>query len=112
MRRELARETVAVSINLPENDLKHIDEFANAHGLTRSEFLLRRHSGDGAVVIATRPHPLSKLYLSVVQLLIESFSSPDARQGANGWVFALECQPAVIPARRRAYWFLGPSAAK
>jgi hypothetical protein len=40
-RRELARETVAVSINLPEADLKHIDEFANAHGLTRSEFLLR-----------------------------------------------------------------------
>jgi predicted DNA binding CopG/RHH family protein len=40
-RRELARETVAVSINLPETDLKHIDEFASAHGLTRSEFLLR-----------------------------------------------------------------------
>jgi metal-responsive CopG/Arc/MetJ family transcriptional regulator len=37
----LARETVAVRINLPETDLKHIDEFTNAHGLTRSEFLLR-----------------------------------------------------------------------
>ena len=29
-RRELARKTVTISIDLPEDDLKHIDEFANA----------------------------------------------------------------------------------
>jgi hypothetical protein len=37
----LTHEHVTISIALPEADLKHIDEFANAHGLTRSEFFLR-----------------------------------------------------------------------
>jgi uncharacterized protein len=44
-RRELAHDRqhdlLTISIALPEADLKHIDEFASAHGLTRSEFFLR-----------------------------------------------------------------------